>query len=96
MEILSQHEDIDLLFSDIVMPGEMDGYQLALTAHERYPELKILLTSGFSKKRSKLNKATDQYLIGLNDKILDKPYNQAELAYAIKKALDQQKSLNQN
>jgi len=88
LEILSGGHDIDLLFSDIVMPGGMDGYQLAMMVHEQYPELKILLTSGFTKKRSKLCSAEDKYLFNLNDRILDKPYNLSELAIALKKSLN--------
>jgi DNA-binding NtrC family response regulator len=37
-----------LLFSDIVMPGTMDGLGLATACREQYPDLPILLTSGFS------------------------------------------------
>ena len=70
------------------MPGGMDGYQLAVTAHEQYPELKLLLTSGFTKKRSNLRSSEDKYLVNLNDRILDKPYNLTELAIALKKSLN--------
>ncbi|MEH6405580.1 MAG: response regulator, partial [Sneathiella sp.] len=90
LEVLNDGHDIDLLFSDVVMPGEMDGYQLAVTAHERYPELKVLLTSGFTKKRSKLHSAGDKYLVDLNDMILDKPYNLAELAIALQNTFNEQ------
>jgi len=90
MEILSDGHDIDLLFSDVVMPGEKDGYQLAETAHQTYPELKVLLTSGFTRKRSKLHGAGEKYLVDLNDKILDKPYNLSELAFAIQATFNEQ------
>ena len=40
-------ERIDLLFADVVMPGKVDGYELARIARERWPSLKIVLTSGF-------------------------------------------------
>lgn len=90
LQVLSDGHDIDLLFSDVIMPGEMDGYQLAMTAHERYPELKVLLTSGFTKKRSKLCRAEDKYLVNLNDRILDKPYNLTELANALQNTMETQ------
>jgi PAS domain S-box-containing protein len=90
LQVLSDGHVIDLLFSDVIMPGEMDGYQLAVTAHERYPELKVLLTSGFTKKRSKLRSAEDKYLVNLNDRILDKPYNLTELANALQNTMDRQ------
>jgi|GEM_PF-3308689 len=87
LKVLNDGHDIDLLFSDVVMPGDMDGYQLAVIAHDQNPELKILLTSGFTKKRSKLRNAEDAYLANLNDRILNKPYNLTELAMALKKTL---------
>lgn len=45
---LERPQDIDLLFSDIVMPGDMDGIRLADAARALRPDLKILLTSGYS------------------------------------------------
>jgi CheY-like chemotaxis protein len=44
--ILQARSDIALLFTDIQMPGGMDGLQLAHAAHERWPLLKIILVSG--------------------------------------------------
>jgi CheY-like chemotaxis protein len=43
--ILNNNPNIDLLFSDIVMPGNMDGCELATWAHEHFPKLRILLTT---------------------------------------------------
>jgi PAS domain S-box-containing protein len=45
---LQQGIEVDLLFSDIVMPGQMDGITLAETCQERYPDIPVLLTSGYS------------------------------------------------
>jgi CheY-like chemotaxis protein len=44
--ILQSRSDIALLFTDIQMPGSMDGLQLAHVVHERWPLLKIILVSG--------------------------------------------------
>jgi CheY-like chemotaxis protein len=44
--ILKAHEDVLLLFSDIDMPGSMDGLNLARIVHERWPNIRLLLTSG--------------------------------------------------
>ena len=41
---------VDLLFTDILMPGEMDGFELAERARQAYPELRVLYTSGFFKE----------------------------------------------
>ncbi len=44
--ILSSRSDIALLFTDIQMPGRMDGLMLAHAVHERWPQIKIILVSG--------------------------------------------------
>jgi CheY-like chemotaxis protein len=44
--LLAQDRDVQLLFTDIRMPGSMDGLELARIVHERWPTIKILLTSG--------------------------------------------------
>ena len=44
--ILESRSDIALMFTDIQMPGSMDGLKLAHTVHERWPPIKIILVSG--------------------------------------------------
>ena len=44
--ILDSRSDIALLFTDIQMPGTMDGLMLAHTVHVRWPQIKIILVSG--------------------------------------------------
>jgi two-component sensor histidine kinase/CheY-like chemotaxis protein len=44
--ILESRSDIDLLFTDIQMPGSMDGLKLAHAVHDRWPSIKIILVSG--------------------------------------------------
>ena len=46
MQILESRDDISLLFSDIQMPGSMDGLKLAHAAHIRWPHIKTILVSG--------------------------------------------------
>ena len=46
IEILESRGDISLLFTDIQMPGSMDGLKLAHAAHTRWPHIKIILVSG--------------------------------------------------
>ena len=41
-------EKVDLVFSDVVMPGGMDGFDLAARVRSRWPSVRVLLTSGFS------------------------------------------------
>src|SRR6195952_2645740 len=46
LAILESRSDIELLFTDIQMPGSMNGLQLANAVHERWPAIKIILVSG--------------------------------------------------
>jgi two-component sensor histidine kinase/CheY-like chemotaxis protein len=46
LEILESRSDIELLFTDIQMPGSMDGLKLAHAVHQRWPSIKIILVSG--------------------------------------------------
>jgi len=50
VELLRANHKIGLVFSDITMPGTMDGDQLAEWISERYPAIRILLTSGISQR----------------------------------------------
>jgi CheY-like chemotaxis protein len=45
--ILMEHEEIRLVFTDVDMPGSMDGIMLAAYIHDRWPPLKIIVTSGY-------------------------------------------------
>ncbi|MEX2494804.1 MAG: PAS domain-containing protein [Woeseia sp.] len=71
--------DFDLLFTDVIMPGGMDGVALAREAARNQPELKVLLTSGFSK-----HSMTELGAFPL----LNKPYYEAQLAAAVRQVLD--------
>lgn len=89
LTVLTDNADIDLLFSDIIMPGKLDGYQLAQAALAHRPTLKVLLTSGFTKGRRSGLKEESSTKSKLASRMLSKPYNQAELAMAIRRALDE-------
>jgi len=65
---------IDIMFSDVVMPGGMNGAQLAVEARKLRPDLKILLTSGYVGYAGG-NEVLDQDL-----PVLSKPYRRDELA----------------
>jgi len=45
---LTDHPEVDLLFTDIVMPGDLHGFDLARQARQIKPSLKLLYTSGFA------------------------------------------------
>jgi CheY-like chemotaxis protein len=46
LEVLETRPDISLLFTDVDMPGKIDGVELAEIVHQRWPDIKILVTSG--------------------------------------------------
>jgi two-component system, response regulator PdtaR len=46
VKLLEENGDVHLLFTDIRMPGSMDGLELAELVHQRWPDIRILLTSG--------------------------------------------------
>jgi CheY-like chemotaxis protein len=79
---LLQREAVDLVLTDVVMPGGLDGVELSRIARERWPNLKIVLTSGFPQARVEGNTDMD---IGL--RLLSKPYRREELAAALRAAL---------
>jgi|GEM_PF-2833101 len=87
LEILAKEPDIKLLFSDVVMPGELNGYMLAKKATIMRPDLKVLLTSGFSKYASEkdINKGEQQ---GITGDLLSKPYTAMQLMQKIREILD--------
>jgi PAS domain S-box-containing protein len=69
-------DGIDLVFSDIVMPGRMDGLALAQAIREKYPRLPILLATGYSDALRK---------VSLGFQVLRKPYEIHELSQALAK-----------
>jgi len=83
LKILEDGVAIDLLFTDVVMPGGMTGRQLAETAKGRRPNLKTLFTSGYTEdsilRLGKLDPGV---------RLLSKPYRKHELATRIREALD--------
>ena len=87
---LAEHSDISLLFSDVIMPDGMSGYELALTAHELYPSLKVLVTSGFTNKRDGFVNGETKYYSRLASSLLNKPYDKSDLATAVRRVLDEE------
>ena len=73
-EMLTSGLAVDIVFSDIVMPGQLDGVQLATAVRPRRPELKWLLTSGYT------GGAFDRVDVPKDFQFLAKPYNQKDLA----------------
>jgi len=83
LEILDNGEPVDLLFTDIVMPGGMSGIELAREARARRPELKVLFTSGYAEPA-----VIEKGLLTANSGWLGKPYNIRELAAKLRELID--------
>jgi PAS domain S-box-containing protein len=88
LAVLNEAPVVDLLFSDVIMPGGMDGYRLAIEALAQHPGLKVLLTSGFTRQREEFINGEGRIAQHLTQTLLGKPYNIAELATAVRRALD--------
>jgi CheY-like chemotaxis protein len=83
LQVIASNEPLDLVFSDNVMPGPIDGIELARLVRERRPDLKVLLTSGYPDlKTARL--AEDSYL---QWDILKKPYRRPDLKQALEAIL---------
>jgi PAS domain S-box-containing protein len=82
VEILKQDAKIDLLFTDVVMPGGMSGPELASTALAMRPEIKVLFTSGYTENALMHGGRLDQ---GVH--LLTKPYRTEQLALLVRQAL---------
>ncbi len=78
---LAADELPDLIFTDVVLPGEMDGLALARTVKERYPDIPTVLTTGYAK----IFDSDPEF------PVLRKPYQIATLARVIRAALDSAK-----
>jgi PAS domain S-box-containing protein len=80
LAVLKGSDVIDLLFSDIVMTGQLTGRSLAQEARKFRPQMRILLTTGYAEK------ATADGTEGWQ--LLSKPYRQQELALKVRNILD--------
>jgi nitrogen-specific signal transduction histidine kinase/CheY-like chemotaxis protein len=80
---LQQGIHFDLLFSDIVMPGPMNGLALAQACRDNFPDIPVLLTSGFSDAANLVDGRFD---------ILRKPFELSALEHAIKAVLGERRA----
>ena len=81
LRILEQHPGIDLVFSDVVMPGGLSGFDVLRWTKRNRPGVKVLLTSGFAPEMANNGEAIDP-----DTTLLHKPYTLADLARAIREA----------
>jgi CheY-like chemotaxis protein len=83
LELLGEGRNIDLVFSDIVMPGEMDGLALARRIRTEYPHIPVLLTTGYAKAAGQAK----------GFPILRKPYRLTNLSRAIRDAIESKRGV---
>ncbi len=82
LAVIDSSEHVDLLFTDVIMPGGMNGRQLATEAQKRRPSLKVLYTSGYTENAIVHHGRLDAGVL-----LLPKPYLSADLARMIRTAL---------
>ena len=82
--VMLETEKPDLVFSDVVMPGGMDGFDLAARVRTRWPSVRVLLTSGFSDGQWRAPADGSD----LSLRLLSKPYDQEQLARAVWETLN--------
>ena len=82
LALLNAQGDVDLVFSDVVMRGGIDGYELARQARARFDGLKILLMSGFTMKS-----VAEGFEGAEGFELLKKPYRKQDLAQKLRAIL---------
>ncbi|HEX2763120.1 MAG TPA: response regulator [Allosphingosinicella sp.] len=75
LQLLEQHPEVDVLFTDVNMPGQIDGIALACRAHRARPQLALVVTSG--KQRIPDAELPDHGVF------LPKPYGASELVRVV-------------
>ena len=84
LRLVAKKPQISLLFTDVVLPGSDNGRALADKLRERYPELPVLYTTGYTR-----NAIVHQGRLDAGVQLLNKPYTQQDLAHKIREMLDQ-------
>jgi|GEM_PF-3248091 len=82
LEVLAMDHGVDLVFSDVVMPGGMTGIEMIAAAREARPDLKALFTTGFTSAAT----ANNNRVTGA-DMVISKPYRVTELAAKLREVL---------
>jgi CheY-like chemotaxis protein len=83
LEQLDAHPEVDLLFTDIVMPGDVHGFDLAREARRIKPSIKLLYTSGYA-----LSAALSRTGPIEDARLVRKPYGLKQLIGEIRRTLD--------
>jgi CheY-like chemotaxis protein len=84
LRLLERQTRVDLLFSDVVLPGGMTGAQVAEEARRLRPELKVLFTTGYAR-----NAIIHQGRLDKGVKLITKPFSSGDLAIKVRDILDE-------
>lgn len=85
LKLLDDDVEFDLLFTGVIMPGRMDGLQLAEAVAARRPAVKVLFTSGYTE-----NAMIHQGRLDAGVLLLQKPHRREEMARTLRRVLDEQ------
>lgn len=80
LAVLGENPDVSLLFSDIMVPGSLTGYDLALLVRKQFPQVGVLLTTAYSGELLDQNGGLQTQF-----EMLRKPYRQKDLARALRR-----------
>jgi CheY-like chemotaxis protein len=83
IEVFARARRVDLLFTDVVLPGGVNGRELATRLRERNPALPVLYTTGYTR-----NAIVHQGRLDADVELLNKPYTQQDLARKLRAMLD--------
>jgi PAS domain S-box-containing protein len=81
---LGQHDDVDLLLTDVLLPGGMNGQEIADLAQESHPKLKVLFMSGYSR-----DAIIDQGRLRPDVRLIAKPFVPIELGRRVRDVLNE-------
>jgi CheY-like chemotaxis protein len=84
LRLLERQTRLDLLFTDVVLPGGVTGAQVAAQAREIKPDLKVLFTTGYAR-----NAIVHHGRLDAGVKLITKPFGSAELAAKVRDVLDE-------
>lgn len=82
LELLAAYPDVTLLFTDIVMPGALNGAEFARKALEIRPNLRVLFTSGYTE-----DAITHDGRLDPGVELLSKPYSREQLATTLRRVM---------
>jgi signal transduction histidine kinase/CheY-like chemotaxis protein len=89
LAITDSEAEFELLFTDVIMPGSMNGRELAEEAVKRRPALKVLFTSGYTENAILSNGCLPSGVL-----LLPKPYRKTALAHMVRQAVNSDMTLN--